>query len=230
MSEQKNPWFKFYPADWRADQSLRLCSAAARGLWVECMCLMHEAKPYGHLLVNGKSVTDAQLAIQTGIPQDQITALIGELDNAGVFSRNSDGVIYSRKMTRSAKRAAINKKNGKSGGNPSLVNRTDNPSDKPPLALEARGQSLDKQEPKKEGSSQDLVRSLSRTLKNQKDWTPQQRKAAWLSNICRELERTLTAEKYTAWLVAYGEGDKTAIQIAEQTDQRLKREKERMAS
>jgi hypothetical protein len=44
---------KFYPSDWRSDPMLRLCSLAARGLWMEMMCLMHEAEPYGSLLVNG---------------------------------------------------------------------------------------------------------------------------------------------------------------------------------
>ena len=58
----KRPWFKFYPSDWRADQALRSCSVAARGLWIECMCIMHEADPYGHLVVNGRPVTDTLLA------------------------------------------------------------------------------------------------------------------------------------------------------------------------
>lgn len=193
---------------------------------MECMCLMHEAKPYGHLLVSGKSLTDAQLAIQTGIPHDQITTLIGELEAAGVFSRNSDGVIYSRKMTRSAKRAAINKKNGKSGGNPRLVNRPDNRADKPSVSLEARDQNLDL--PKRD--SKDVVGSLSLTLKKQKDWSPEQRKAAWLSNICKELERTLTPEKYALWLEAYGNGDKTARELTEQIDRQLKGRKARGAA
>ncbi|PJX23863.1 hypothetical protein CAP48_12370 [Advenella sp. S44] len=30
------------------------CSLAARGLWHEMMCLMHESEPYGHMAVNGK--------------------------------------------------------------------------------------------------------------------------------------------------------------------------------
>ena len=46
-----NPWMKFYTADWRSDPALRMCSMAARGLWVEMICLMHEATPYGQLLI-----------------------------------------------------------------------------------------------------------------------------------------------------------------------------------
>jgi len=53
VKQPGNPWMKFYPADWRSDPMLRLCSLAARGLWAEMICLMHEAEPYGSLLVNG---------------------------------------------------------------------------------------------------------------------------------------------------------------------------------
>src|SRR5437868_11970261 len=101
----ERPWFKFYPSDWRADQALRLCSAAARGLWLECLCLMHEAEPYGYLLVNGKPVTEAQLAALTGVAAPELAELITELDAAGVFSRTAEGVITSRRMIRDAVRA-----------------------------------------------------------------------------------------------------------------------------
>lgn len=125
MSE---PWLKFYPTDWRSDPALRMCGLAARGLWIEMIALMHEAVPYGHLLVSGRSPTDAQLAVLAGTTPDQIPELLGELDAAGVFSRTKEGVIYSRKMTRIAKKSAIARKNGKSGGNPALRKDTENPS------------------------------------------------------------------------------------------------------
>lgn len=115
-----DPWLKFYTADWRADPRLKMCSIAARGLWIEMICLMHEATPYGHLLVAGRSPTDAQLAVLVGAPPDDIAALLGELESAGVFSRTREGVIYSRKLTRMAKKAATARNNGRKGGNPSL--------------------------------------------------------------------------------------------------------------
>jgi hypothetical protein len=97
------PWMKFYPADWRADQALRVCSLAARGLWMEMLCVMHNAEQYGHLLLNGRPVTDAQLAMLAGTTPDQIPVLLGELEAAAVFSRTQKGVIYSRRMTRDHK-------------------------------------------------------------------------------------------------------------------------------
>lgn len=112
----KYPWFKFYPQDWRGDAKLQMCSLAARGLWIEMCCIMHEASPYGHLVINGQPVTDAQLVRLTGTSVDQLSEILGELENAGVFSRNNKGVIYSRRMTRSEKKAQVNRKNGQKGG------------------------------------------------------------------------------------------------------------------
>jgi len=129
------PWMKFYPADWRANRHLRVCSLAARGLWMEILCLMHEATPYGHLLLNGHPVTNAQLAALAGTSSEQISELLGELESAGVFSLTNKGVIYSRRMSRDEKKAKTAKKNGKNGGNPSLcktkqISAPDNPQDK----------------------------------------------------------------------------------------------------
>ncbi len=123
-----DPWVKFYTGDWRSDPALKICSLAARGLWIEMICLMHEAHPYGHLLVNGLSPTDTQLGVLVGAAPEQIAAMLGELESAAVFSRTRAGVIYSRKLTRMAKKAATARNNGRLGGNPTLGNKRGNPS------------------------------------------------------------------------------------------------------
>lgn len=99
------PWFKFYPGDWRADPALRSCSVAARGLWMEMLCIMHEAKPRGSLLINGLPVSGKQLAMLVGIPLKDTLALLGELAGAGVFSREDGGTIYSRRIRRDEERS-----------------------------------------------------------------------------------------------------------------------------
>lgn len=103
MSER--PWIKFYPRDWRGDQALRAVSIAARGLWIECLCIMHEAKPYGHLVLNGNPVDDDTLARMTGVPVDAVSALMTELRQAGVLSVTGKGVVFSRRMTKDHARA-----------------------------------------------------------------------------------------------------------------------------
>lgn len=130
----KRPWMKFYPADWQADQALRVCSLAARGLWLECLAVMHRAQPYGHLLINGAAPNDAQLAVLAGARAKQVAALMGELEQAGVFSRTRAGAVYSRRMVRDEKKARLAIRNGKAGGNPSLCQQSPiAPSDKPSL-------------------------------------------------------------------------------------------------
>lgn len=116
----KNPWMKFFPADWRAEPTLRVCSLAARGLWMEMLALMHEAEPRGHLVINGKPITNNQLSNLVGVPQDTIETLVTELESAGVFSRKKNGAIYSRRIERDENRTRKNRENGKLGGNPSL--------------------------------------------------------------------------------------------------------------
>lgn len=122
------PWFKFYPSDWRADPALRMCSIGARGLWMEMLCVMHEANPRGALMVNGNPVTERQLAGLTGCALKEVLSLLEELEAAGVFSRDN-GVIFSRRMRRDDEKAERDKANGRSGGNPSLK-RGVNPKDK----------------------------------------------------------------------------------------------------
>lgn len=119
------PWLKFYPTDWRADPALRMCSLAARGLWIEMIALMHEAVPYGHLLISDHPPTDAQLAVLAGAPPELVTEMLGELEAARVFSRTRKGVIYSRRMVRDEKLSALAAKNGKTGGNPTLKKKTE---------------------------------------------------------------------------------------------------------
>lgn len=95
-------WMKFWPQDWQADGALRACSLAARGLWMEMLCLAHAAEPYGHVTINGKPATTKQLANIIGAQERDVIRLLVELEEAGVFSRTIEGMIFSRRMVRDA--------------------------------------------------------------------------------------------------------------------------------
>lgn len=43
----KRPSFQFYPADWRNNAKLRRCSEAARGAWMDILCVLHDSDEYG---------------------------------------------------------------------------------------------------------------------------------------------------------------------------------------
>jgi hypothetical protein len=104
------PWIKFYPRDWRGDQALRVVSLAARGLWMEMLCIMHEASPRGHLLIGASAVTDDALARAVGVGTAEVQAMLVELRDAGVFDRSRNGVILSRRMIADEKRSIAGRK------------------------------------------------------------------------------------------------------------------------
>lgn len=116
MNEKiKRPAFQFYPADWRKDLELQSCGVAARGLWVEMMCVMHEAEPYGFLTLNGKPMTDSQAASACRVTPRQYRELLGELQAAGVPGKNADGAIYSKRMVRDEALRLARAEGGKAG-------------------------------------------------------------------------------------------------------------------
>jgi hypothetical protein len=43
----KLPAFQFYPGDWRKDPNLCRCSHAAKGVWIDMICLMHSDSKIG---------------------------------------------------------------------------------------------------------------------------------------------------------------------------------------
>jgi hypothetical protein len=120
--QKQKPWFKFWPSDWRGDEKLRVCSLAARGLWIECLALMHKAEPYGHLLVNGVPPTIQELGKLVTATAGETTRMLEELKNKGVCSVTEAGVIFSRRMVRDKAKEQKASENGKRGGNPMLTN------------------------------------------------------------------------------------------------------------
>ena len=96
----KRPASQYYWGDWRRDTALQACSLAARGLWHEMNCLMHDCEPYGHLMVGSAPMKVAQLCRLAGVVVGEGEQLLAELESAQVFSRTDGGAIYSRRMVR----------------------------------------------------------------------------------------------------------------------------------
>ena len=181
---------------------LRLCSIGARGLWTEMMCIMHAAEPYGSLLVNGKRIDKKQLAGLAGISEKECVFLLLELETNGVFSRDEDGTIYSRRMRRDHAKAVKDKENGRGGGNPTLkagVNPPDNPTvnggDKAQKP-EARDQRLDKKDTREDA----LLPAFEAFWKI---WPNKVGKPAALKSYRSAIARGATPEEITAGVWAY---------------------------
>jgi hypothetical protein len=139
MTGKRDPWMKFYFTDWRAEPRLKLVSRAGRSLWLDMLGIMHEADPYGFLLIEGMSPTNRQLAGLVGDNERNVTKWCDELKAAGVFSIVGEsmpddvltliplglpqGTILCRRMLRDAVKRARDRDNGKRGGNPQLASR-----------------------------------------------------------------------------------------------------------
>lgn len=82
------------------DPELRRCTPAARGVWVDMLCLMFECPERGVLSSVGGPWNDQEIAASIAGETSVVLAAIGELIAKGVASRRSDGAIYSRRLVR----------------------------------------------------------------------------------------------------------------------------------
>lgn len=119
-STARRPSFQFYPGDWRRDPALRTCSMAAKGFWIELMCVMHESEEYGVLVVAGKAMTERDIAKVVGETPTFCKKILKELEEKGVFSRDFRGAIYSRRMIKDESIRVKRAEAGSLGGNPKL--------------------------------------------------------------------------------------------------------------
>jgi hypothetical protein len=167
MAFMNRPWLKFYPSDWRADPRLRMCSLAARGLWIDLISYMHEGEPYGYLMIDGSSPSVDDVSALVGRPRKEVMQALNELESRLVFSRSETGIIYSRRMVRDKAKADRDCTNGKAGGNPGLIMGVN-----PPNKGEDKAQKLEARIPeaRKEETRAGALRS---------DWPSQYRQIFW---------------------------------------------------
>lgn len=120
----KSPGFWFFTGDWLKDPELRFCSIFARGLLVDLLCFLHEAKEQGYASnPDGSPRTDEQIvdAVSGGSREEKLSAL-AELEQSGVLSRDSRGVLFSRRVARLAELSNARKQSGSKGGSKRQAN------------------------------------------------------------------------------------------------------------
>jgi hypothetical protein len=109
---------------------------------MEMIGLMHEAEPYGHLVLAGRAMDYKTLSRVIGVDEGDVKRAVKELESRAVFSRTDSGVIFSRRMIRDEKRRETLQENGRQGGNPrlkkqgvggGLVKQEPNQEDKPQI-------------------------------------------------------------------------------------------------
>lgn len=125
IDPEKLPWLQFWVSDWRSDMPLRMCSSAARGLWIDMLCLMHHCEPYGTLCDNaGKPMPSATLSKLIGGDLPDVETWLLDLEKNKIFSRDSAGRIYSRRMQRDHQLRGKRSAAGRKGGSRSARNRS----------------------------------------------------------------------------------------------------------
>ena len=125
------PAMQFYPADWQSDPGIRALGFFDRGVWFEMLCVMHFSSERGVLLLNGRAMTDDEIARSLGLDKQILTTTLTTLVTSGVASRReSDGAIMSRRMVRDEHIRQERIKAGKSGGNPNLLKQNPTTGDK----------------------------------------------------------------------------------------------------
>lgn len=148
-----------------SDAGVRRSSLSARGLWIDMLCIAAQADPIGYLTVKKVPLTVKDIARMVGESEPETETLIAELERNGVFSRDRNGTIFSRRIVRDVKKARTAQNNGKLGGNPSIgnkrgisasVNLQDNPSLKPHIP-EASIQEKEKQDGAPDGDPPKVV-------------------------------------------------------------------------
>jgi hypothetical protein len=96
----KLPSFQFYPGDWQKDPDLRRCGHAAKGVWVDLLCLMFECEQRGVLATAGTAWTDDEIVRAVGGDHDVTLACLHELIEKRVAHRDDRGAVYSRRLVR----------------------------------------------------------------------------------------------------------------------------------
>jgi hypothetical protein len=97
----KLPAFMFYPGDWQKDPSLRRCSKAAKGVWMDMLCLLFECPVRGAFIdAGGTPWSDQDIAVAIGGDVGENLGHIAELVSKGVARRDNRGAIFSRRMVR----------------------------------------------------------------------------------------------------------------------------------
>lgn len=93
------------------------------------MCIAHESEEYGVLSINGKAMTTHHISRMVGESPAAVARLLVELEDAGVFSRDEKGAIFSRRMVKDEIIRNVRAEAGRLGGNPNLLKQKDKQAD-----------------------------------------------------------------------------------------------------
>ncbi|MDR3142539.1 MAG: hypothetical protein LBU37_12570 [Tannerellaceae bacterium] len=143
MALRDQPYLPLYVQDFLTDEKLAYCSAAATGVYIRIMCLMHKSEEYGKILLkqkfkqSGNQIKNfaSQLAVQMPYDFNTLTDALEELIDSRVLSEEPD-VLIQKRMVKDNEISELRALSGKKGGLKSLGKKVKNkPKNKGDFAL-----------------------------------------------------------------------------------------------
>lgn len=114
MQQKKLNYIVFFPSDWLSDVQLHQCSAEARGVWMDMLCIMAKSARYGYLVNgDGNPFSLEQLAHVIRLSKNRLQVVLSELEREGIFQRDSQGFIFSKRLVRDADKIMARKEAGR---------------------------------------------------------------------------------------------------------------------
>ena len=101
------------------------CSLPAQATYLWCKMIAHDSVRFGHLIVDGRAMTEADVAhfMRMGHDASNIAANLSELVDKDVLQRSGDGVLFIPEMLEQEEQRKKRQAAGKKGGNPVLLNQ-----------------------------------------------------------------------------------------------------------
>lgn len=104
MSLRNQPYIPLYVQDFITDERLNECSAAANGVYIRLMCLMHKSEEYGTILLkqkdkqNSSNIKNFACKLVKNMPfsEEEIFAGLTELVEENVVQIEEDKLIQKR--------------------------------------------------------------------------------------------------------------------------------------
>lgn len=107
----------FYWGDWFKATDIQSLPRHIRCTWFEMLGRMWESTDRGYLSINGTAPTDRELAMILGFGDNvfECKKHLNYLQKKKIFSRNSEGIIYNRRMVKDAEISRLRAEAGQKG-------------------------------------------------------------------------------------------------------------------
>lgn len=202
MALRNQPYFPLYIQDFLTDEKLIECSAAATGVYIRLMCIMHKLEDYGRILLKqkdkqtGEQKKDFALKVAKQMPYDfdTVYAAITELLSEGVLYVDGD-YLCQRRMILDNQLSVKRSESGRLGGKAN-INNIQEVKDFAYAKTQANDQAKVEANPEYENESNVLGSEKVKEIAN-RVWEDE----AWKHTTCMGL--SVTIDEFKKWLALF---------------------------